>query len=92
LSSSTDNAVVLEAKVPLEESIEEEQEVSLELNFDEIETDEAGADGDGGLVAEVAAPTVDVMTVDVLSVQEDVSETGELFSPENFLHTTACQR
>ena len=89
LSSSADNAVVLEAQVPLEESIEEEQEVSLELNFDEIETNETGADGDGGLVTEVAALTVDVMTVDVLSVQEDVSESGELFSPENFLHTTA---
>jgi len=40
-------------------------------------------------LAEVAAPTVDVMTVDVLTVQEDVSESGELFSSENFLHTNA---
>ena len=89
LSSSADNAVVLEAQVPVEESIEEEQEVSLELNFDEIETNEVGTDGDGELVAEVAAPTVDVMTVDVLAVQEDVSESGELFSSEKFLHTNA---
>lgn len=90
LDSAEDKAVVLEAQAPLEEIIEEQKDVSLELSFDEMQMEEVGADGgQGELVTEVAAPTVDVMTVDTLSVEENVSEVGELFSQENFMHTAA---
>ena len=88
LDSNEDKAVVLEAQAPLAEVIEEE-DVSLELNFDELEMAEMGADGgQGELIAEVAAPTVDVLTKDILSIPEDVSEFGKLFSQENFVDTS----
>ena len=87
MNSHEDNAVVLEARTPVEEIIEEEQDILLELNFDE--TDESGSVGAGELVTEVSAPTVDVVTIDLLNVQENVSEVGELFSPENFMHAAA---
>ena len=90
MNSNEDNAVVLEARAPEQEIFEEEQDVSLELDFDEFEVDELGAEGaDGELIAEVAAPIVDVLTVDVLNVQDNLSEVGEAFSPDNFQHTTA---
>ena len=89
MSSGQDKAVVLEAKAPVEEILEE-QDVSLELNFDEMEMDELGAEGgDGELVTEVAAPIVDVMTSDILNVEENSSDVGEMFSPENSLLTSA---
>ena len=93
MDSNEDNAVVLEAQAPLEEVIEEEQDVSLELNFDdfeEMEMAELGADGGlGELVTEIAAPTIDVKIENTLSVQANVAEIGELFSQENFMDTTA---
>ena len=89
MNSGEDKAVVLEARAPLEEILEE-QDVSLELNFDEMEMDDLGADGgDGELVTEVAAPEVDVMTADALNLEENLSDTGELFSPENSLFSSA---
>ena len=93
MDSNEDNAVVLEAQAPLEEVIEEEQDVSLELNFDdfeEMEMAELGADGGlGELVTEIAAPTIDVKIENTFSVQANVAEIGELFSQENFMDTTA---
>jgi len=90
MNSNEDNAVVLEARAPEQEIFEEEQDVSLELDFDELEVDELGAEGaDGELIVEVAAPIVDVLTVDVLNVQDNLSEVGETFSPDNYQHTTA---
>ena len=89
MDANEDKAVVLEAQAPVEEIIEE-QDVSLELDFDELEMAEIGADGgQGELISEVAAPTVDVMTEDTLNLDENVSEHGELFSPENFMDTSA---
>jgi len=90
IDSNQDQAVVLEAQAPLDEFIEEEQDVSLELNFDEMEMEQVGADGgQGELLTEVTAPTVDVITVDALSINENVSEYGELFSQKDFLDTSA---
>ena len=91
LDANEDKMVVLQAEAPLEEIIEEQEDVSLELNFDELEVAELGDDGRlGELVTEVAAPTVDVMTEESLNIDENVSEYGELFSQENFLDTTAA--
>ena len=84
MNSNDDNAVVLEAQSPLEEIIEE-QDVSMELNFDEMASDELGAEGgDGELVTEVAAPTIDVMTADALNVEEQLSDLGERLSHDDF--------
>lgn len=90
MDSNEDKAIVLEARVPLEEVIEEQEDVSLELTFDEMEMGDLGADGgQGELVTEVAAPTVDVVAVDTLNLEENVSEVGDLFSREDFMHTAA---
>ena len=88
MSSNDDNAVVLQAQAPLEEIIEE-QDVSMELNFDEMETEVGGEGGDGELVAEVAAPTVDVVTADALNLEDDFSDTGEQVSLEDLSLTSA---
>ena len=89
IDSVEDKAVVLQAQAPLEEIIEE-QDVSLELNFDEMEMEDLGADGgDGELITEVAAPTVDVVTVDALNVEDNSSDVGELFAAEDTLFSTA---
>ena len=89
MDSREDNAVVLQAQAPTEEIIEE-QDVSLELNFDEMEMEDLGAEGgDGELVSEVAAPTVDVVTVDALNVEDNLNDTGELFSVDNFSLSSA---
>ena len=57
LDANEDKMVVLQAEAPLEEIIEEQEDVSLELNFDELEVAELGDDGRlGELVTEVAAP------------------------------------
>ena len=84
MSSGDDKAVVLEALTPVEEIIEE-QDVSMELNFDEMEMDELGAEGgDGELVTEVAAPTVDVVTAEMLNFEDQLSDVGERVSPDDF--------
>jgi len=89
MSSNDDNAVVLEAQAPVEEIIEE-HDVSMELKIDEMQADELGAEGgDGELVTEVAAPTVDVMTADVLNLEDNLSDVGERFSTEDFSLTSA---
>ena len=89
MNSTEDNAVVLEAQAPVEETMDE-QDVSLELNFDEMEMEDIGGEGgDGELVTEVAAPTVDVLTVDMLNVEDNISDVGERFSPDDFSLTSA---
>ena len=88
MDTEQDKAVLLEAQAPVEEILEE-QDVSLELNFDEMEMELGAEGGDGELVTEVAAPTVDVMTADVLNLEENLSDVGELFSPDNYLEVSA---
>ena len=88
IDSVQDKAVVLEAQSPVEEIIEE-QDVSLELNFDEMESDLGADGGDGELITEVAAPTVDSMTVDPLNADEKLDDIGELFASNDSLFATA---
>ena len=89
MSPAEDKAVVLEAQESVEEILEE-QDVSLELNFEEMEMEEIGADGAAGeLVTEVAAPTVDVMNADILNVEDNLSDVGELFSPQDSMQISA---
>ena len=90
MESAEDKAVVLEAQTPVQEEIIDEQDVSLELNFDDVETEDIGADGgDGELVTEPAAPTVDQITADTLNVLDNLSDVGERFSTDDFSLTSA---
>ena len=89
MSSNDDNAVVLQAQAPLEEIIEE-QDVSMELNFDDMEAERSAAKvAMANWWQEVAAPTVDVVTADALNLEDDFSDTGEQISPEDLSLTSA---
>lgn len=76
----------------LEEEIEavEEMEIPPELQFDELETEEMGADGDSGFEAAAAqAPEIAEENEDPIDLEMEIRETGELVTDNDFIEATA---
>lgn len=91
LPSADDKKVVLRADESVEEIFEDEEiEVSLDLEISELETEDIGAEGEKGeLTAEAVAPTVDVVTQDVLDLQVDPTEYGDVFTSGDFVDVSS---
>ncbi len=83
-----EKAVSLVVAEPIEEL--EEEEMIPELQFDDMSSEEIGADGDTGFEAAAAqAPVFDVAVEDPIDLDLPEHEVGELITDDDFSEATA---
>ncbi len=76
----------------LDEAIEEikEEDVPLEIQFDELITEDIGADGDDGFEAAAAqAPMIEVTSEDTIDLDMELRDTAELVTDNDPVDATA---
>jgi hypothetical protein len=89
LTPKKEQAVNLMVDEPIQEVVEEE-DFSLEVEFDDLVSDEIGADGDGGFEAAAAqAPVFDLASEDAIDLERELRDAGELVTDNDFMVATA---
>ncbi|MEM7783570.1 MAG: vWA domain-containing protein, partial [Planctomycetota bacterium] len=72
------------------EVVEEEEELPPELQFDELISDQLGADGDSGFATAAAqAPVIDIANEDPIDLEMELRDVGELVTDNDFLEASA---
>lgn len=70
--------------------VEEQEEMPLSFEFDDMPTEELGADGDTAFEAAAAqAPEFDIITEDTIDQELTVHEFGEVVTDDDFMDATA---
>ncbi len=79
--------VALTVEEPVEEIVEDD--ILLELQFDDEPSEEIGADGDKGLTeAASQAPELSLITEDALDLEMEVHDFGEKLTDDDFMEAT----
>lgn len=76
----------------LDETVEviEEDDIPLEIQFDDLVTEDIGADGDDGFeTAAAQAPMIEVTSEDTIDLDMELRDTADLISDNDFLEATA---
>lgn len=76
----------------IDETIEqiEEEDIPPEIEFDDLITDDIGADGDDGFESATAqAPTIDIAVEDPIDLELNEHDMGELVTDNDFMEATA---
>ncbi|MEL7500666.1 MAG: vWA domain-containing protein [Planctomycetota bacterium] len=82
-------AVSLVAEDPVEDVIEQD-DLPLTFEFDEMPTDQIGADGDAAFEAAAAqAPEFDIITEDTIDQEMAVHEFGDVTTDDDFMEASA---
>ena len=83
-----DEIVALTVEEPVE-TLEEEPDFPLQLQFEEMPTDEIGADGKGGLEAAAAqAPEFSLTSEDSIDLEMKIHDFGEKLTDDDFMEAT----
>ncbi len=81
-------AVSLTIDEPVEEVVEED--IPMEIQFDELITEEIGADGDDGFeTAAAQAPIVDPISEDTIDLEMQLRDVAEIVTDNDFIEATA---
>ncbi len=81
-------AVSLMIDEPVEEVVEED--IPMEIQFDELITEEIGADGDDGFeTAAAQAPIVDPISEDTIDLEMQLRDVAEIVTDNDFIEATA---
>lgn len=81
-------AVSLMIDEPVEEVVEED--IPMEIQFDELITEEIGADGDDGFeTAAAQAPIVDPISEDTIDLEMQLRDVAEMVTDNDFIEATA---
>ncbi|MFK7769321.1 MAG: vWA domain-containing protein [Mariniblastus sp.] len=89
MPSEDDNNVALVLDEPAQ-IIEEDIDVSPEIEFDDVITEDIGADGEDGFEAAAAeAPMLDIMSEDPVDLEMEERELGEMITDNDFFEATA---
>ena len=76
----------------IDETVEqiEEEDIPPEIQFDDLVTDQIGADGDDGFEAATAqAPMIDITSEDPIDLELENHDMGELVTDDDFFAATA---
>ena len=76
----------------LDETIEEveEEDIPLEIQFDDLVTEDIGADGDDGFeTAAAEAPLIEVASEDAIDLEMELRDVAELITDNDFIESSA---
>lgn len=89
LETTLPPSVALEIEEPVEQ-VEPEEDIPLTFEFDEMETEDIGSDGDAAFEAAAAqAPEFDIITEDTIDHEVSVHDFGEIVTDNDFMAATA---
>lgn len=76
----------------LDETVEtiEEDEIPLEIEFDDLVSEDIGADGDDGFeTAAAEAPLIEIASEDTIDLEMEIRDQAELITDNDFIEATA---
>ena len=89
LETAKPPVVALDVEEPVAE-VEEQEDIPLTFEFDEMDTEEIGSDGDAAFEAAAAqAPEFDIITEDTIDQEISVHDFGEIVTDNDFMEATA---